>query len=372
MSNFTLWSIANIYYLLHRSTNTIVFSIFFILFFSTSLAKANEYNIGVFYFPGWKDKQPHAPAPYPWARLKMYPERKPMLGWYDEGNDLVMEQQLDWMQKYGIDFIVFDWYYGPERQIYLEQALAAYIRAPNREKVKFSILWANHDTMPKSKDDWLAMVRYWVKYYFKRPEYLKSDGKPVVYIFSADDLKKKAESFGLTSKDLLESAQALAKENGLLGINFIAGAGAYVPMITSYARDSGYTGFSAYNYHQGPNEQKQSHSYAELDLGYRAHWKRFSEKSTLPLIVPMTSGWDKRPWGGSKDAAHDNSLSTPQEFRKHLEAARQFMDANPLLTKKMGVICCWNEFGEGSYIEPTENGGFSYLEQVKQVFRNTK
>ena len=32
------------------------------------------------------------------------------------------------------------------------------------------------------------------------------------------------------------------------------------------------------------------------------------------------------------------------------------------------VICCWNEFGEGSYIEPTKKDGFSYLEKVKKVF----
>lgn len=358
--------------LTQRAIKPFLFLLFVFSLIAVNPAQAGDYQVGVFYFPGWKDKQPHAPAPYPWSRLKAYPEKKPMLGWYDEGDDMVMRQHLDWMAQYGIDFVVFDWYYGSERQVFLEHALAAYMRAPNRAKVKFSILWANHDSMPKSKDDWMAMVRYWVKYYFPRSEYLKADGKPVVYIFSADELKKKAEAFGSTTKDLLDSAQALAKENGLPGIDFIAGAGAHVPMITSYARDSGYAGFSAYNYHQGPDDQRQSHSYDELDRGYRAHWQRFAEKSTLPLIVPMTSGWDKRPWGGSKDAAHDNSTPTPQEFKKHLEAARQFMDVNPRLTKGMGVICCWNEFGEGSMIEPTESSGFSFLEQVKQVLGSKK
>lgn len=357
---------------LHRVAKPFLFLLFVLAHIPGNLVHAGEYHVGVFYFPGWKDRQPHAPAPYPWARLKAFPERKPLLGWYDEGDDAVMRQQLDWMAQYRIDFVVFDWYYGAQRQVFLEHALAAYMRAPNRDKVKFSILWANHDSMPKSKEDWLSMVRYWVKYYFPRPEFLTSGGKPVVFIFSADELKKKAEAFGSTSKDLLDSAQVLAKENGFPGIDFIAGAGAYVPMISSYARDSGYAGFSAYNYHQGPDDQRQSHSYDELDRGYREHWQRFAEKATLPLIVPMTSGWDKRPWGGSKDTEHDNSIPTPQEFKKHLEAARQFMDVNPRLTKGMGVICCWNEFGEGSMIEPTESSGFSFLEQVKQVLGSRK
>ena len=335
-----------------------------------SIAHANDYQIGVFYFPGWKDKQVGAPSPLPWETIKAFPEREPALGWYDEGTDDVMRQQLSWMQSYGIDFVVFDWYFVEGQKVVLDHALAAYMRAPNRSKTKFSILWANHSGMPKNLIDWQMMVGYWVKYYFPSPEFMKINDRPVVYVFSADSLRKQAESFGITTKDLLDNAQSLAHAAGFAGIEFIAGTGAYLSIIKTHAKDSGYSGFSAYNYHQGPltPDNTSSHSYKELDQGYRTHWQRFAQKGNLPLIVPMTSGWDKRPWGGSKDPAHDNSLSTPDEFGKHLEAAKSFMDANPTLTKHTGVICCWNEFGEGSYIEPTKKDGFSYLEKVKKVF----
>lgn len=330
----------------------------------------SDYQIGVFYFPGWKDNQIGAPSAHPWEPVKAFPERKPLLGWYNEGADDVMSKQLDWMRSYGIDYVVFDWYFGGDRKVHLDHALAAYLRAPNRDKVKFSILWANHDKMPKSREDWFSMVRYWVKFYFPRPEFLRVHAKPVVFVFSADMLKKQAEAMGATSKELLESAQEIAREAGLPGIYFVAGTGASTPMIDSFAKASGYSAFSAYNYHQGPGDLLPSHSYSELDEGYRNHWKRFARKANLPLIVPMTSGWDKRPWGGSKDPAHDNCLPTAGEFRKHLEAAKFFMDAKPALTQRMGVICCWNEFGEGSFVEPTEKMGFSYLEQIRSIFGN--
>lgn len=334
------------------------------------VAQANDYRVGVFYFPGWKDKQVGAPSALPWAPIKAFPQREPLLGWYDEGADNVMQQQLNWMQSYGVDFVVFDWYFIGGRKVVLEHALAAYLRAPNRSKTKFSILWANHSGMPKNMGDWQSMVWYWIKYYFPRPEYMRNNGSPVVFIFSADALKNQAATFGMTSKDLLENAQVMARAAGFPGIDFVAGTGAYLSMIDSFAKDSGYSAFSAYNYHQGPLSPNNtpSHSYKELDEGYRSHWQRFAEKGSLPLIVPMTSGWDKRPWGGSKDAAHDNSLSTPEEFSRHLEAAKNFMDANPELTSRMGVICCWNEFGEGSYVEPTKKDGFLYLEKIKKVF----
>lgn len=339
-------------------------------FLSGSAVAADDYKIGVFYYPGWKDKQAGAPTPTPWSRIQAFPEREPLLGWYDEGADDVMRQQLDWMQSYGVDFVAFDWYFVEGRKVLLEHALAAYLRAPNRAKTKFSLLWANHNGMPKNLLDWQTMVGYWVKYYFPRPEFLTVNGYPVIFVFSADSLKKQAEGFGTTSKELLDGAQSIARAAGFPGIYFVAGTGAYVSMIESYAKDSGYSAFSTYNYHNGPMAplNTPSKSFKELDQGYRAHWNRFAEKGSLPLIVPMTSGWDKRPWGGSTDPAHDNSLSTPDEFRAHLEAAKSFMDANPKLTNRMGVICCWNEFGEGSYIEPTKKDGFIYLDKVKKVF----
>lgn len=339
-----------------------------LLMFVTQTVRANDYDIGVFYFPGWKDRQLYAPSPLPWEPIKKFPEKEPLLGWYAEGSDDVMQKQIDWMSAYGIDYVIFDWYQGNDKKVYLKHAIDSYMRAPNRGKLEFTILWANHDVIPTKVDEWDFMVGYWVKYYFSRPEFKRIDGKPVVFIFSADMLKKQAEAFGYTTQSLFDRAQNIARAAGFSGIHFVAGTGTNRPMIDSYARNSGYQSFSAYNFHQGPNSPIQSHSYAELDRGYREHWNRFLLFGNLPLIVPMTSGWDKRPWGGSKDMLHDKSMSSPEGFELHLKAAKEFMDAMKKGTPKMGVICCWNEFGEGSYIEPTKVQGFSYLEKVKKVF----
>lgn len=329
---------------------------------------AGDYLVGTYYYPGWRDKQPHNISPTPWDAIKPYSEREPLLGWYDEGTDKVTQQHLEWMHDYGIDFVAYDWYWSKDNKVLLEHALASYLRAPNRDKVKFSLLWANHDGVPSSRENFEQMVTHWVKYYFSRPEYLRVDSKPVVFVFFADFLKKDASKFGATTKDLLDSAQEIAKQNGLAGIYFVAGTGAGSPMIDSYARASGYSSLSAYNYHQGLWSPVMSRSYPELDKYYQEHWGRFLTKGNLPLIVPITAGWDKRPWGGSKDPLHDLSVGTADQFEAHLKSAKATMDAATTASPKMGVICCWNEFGEGSYIEPTKKNGFSYLEKVKKVF----
>ena len=347
---------------------------FLFVFLVSYSVKADEYQIGVYYYPGWKNQQPHAISSLPWNAIKNFPEREPLLGWYNEGSDVnVVHKQIDWMSEYGIDYVVYDWYWGKDNIVYLEHALAAFMSAPNRTKLKFSLLWANHDGAPVNRENFQRMVEYWVRFYFKRSEYLKIENKPVIFIYSAEFLKKDAEKFGATSKELLDLAQTIAIKAGFPGIHFVAGANGLatpIPIMESYASSSGYLSFSTYNFHQNPLSPLMSHSYAELDLGYQEWWKRFSTFGSLPLIVPMTSGWDKRPWGGSKDPLHDNSLSTPEEFEAHLRAAKNHMDDSSQngFFPKMGVICCWNEFGEGSFIEPTKAQGYSYLEKVKQVF----
>ncbi len=57
----------------------IIISIFFWIHYAGILSNAKaEYQLGVYYFPGWKAQQPGAPAPQPWQRIKSYPERKPL------------------------------------------------------------------------------------------------------------------------------------------------------------------------------------------------------------------------------------------------------------------------------------------------------
>lgn len=336
---------------------------------------ASAASIGVYYYPGWRDDTLGNRSKFPWDELRAYPDRKPLLGYYAEGNVDVINRQLGWMSDAGIDFVVFDWYWNNRLGALQSHALDAYYQAPNRSLVKHAIMWANHSEFPEAPGEFEKMVRFW-RFYFRQPGYLQIDGRPVVIVMSAKQLDEKAKKFGSTAAALLSAGQSIAREEGFPGIYFVGGAGAYSPYVSNNPDPKtagGYSAFSSYNYHEagprvGQNARGLSHSYRELDLGYRDHWNWIVANSKVPYILPMTSGWDVRPWGGSKDAAHDNSLSTPDEFEVHLRAAKAVMDQSPQKTMGMGVICCWNEFGEGSFIEPTEQAGDEYLQRIRRVF----
>lgn len=338
---------------------------------SLSLTAFTAYaaDVGVFYYPGWD--RPNIDA---WEKIKPYPERKPLLGWYKEGSDQVTKTHLKWMDNYGVNFIAYDWYWdqrtGVENRTY---AIDSYIRNSKESNVEFALLWANHTNTPESREQFDEIIDYWIVHYFKNSKYKKIDNEPIVFIFSPDRLTKDAAKFGATPKELLARARDAAKRAGLNGIYFIGSAESNKNAVSLELPTQTYDAISSYNYQYAPSESLEnrvlSKSYDELSAGYLQTWSFILKNSPLPYVIPVTSGWDKTPWGGSQDPLHDRSFSTPEQFSKHLKQARQVLINNPTKTINTIVICCWNEFGEGSYIEPTKKFGFKYLEQVKSVLK---
>lgn len=325
-------------------------------------------KLGVYYFPGWRDRTPHAPADYPWERIKPYPEREPALGWYDEGSVSVMQSHVHMMADHGLSFVAFDWYWGRDDHVYLEHALRAFLKVADRRGIQFSLLWANHDGAPATLSNFDRMVSYWVKNHFKEPSFLRVDGKPVVIVFSANELDNQARALGFTPAALMSRAQGMAQSAGLPGIYFVAGTTSDEPKFPAFSQaDSGYSAITAYNLHWMPGASHAAYSYAELDAAYRKHWERYEKLGSLPVIYPFSSGWDKRPWGGSADPLADRSVATPDEFETHLRAGVQAIQKSG--SPHLGVICCWNEFGEGSYIEPTRSLGAAVLERVGRALK---
>lgn len=344
-----------------------------LLFFSALPCLAAEtYRLGVYYYPGWSPGIRGPDLPDPWLPIHAFPKREPLLGWYDDARVDVVEQQLQWMHQFGINFVIFDWYWNGTRAA-PETAVRAYLEAPSRTLVKYALLWANHFKAEDARKEWDDMVDFWLQSHLKNSEYVQIDGKPVVFIFSPDHLRDNAARAGTSARVLLDAAQAKARAAGLQGIYFVMGTQALEHWVKAFAMDSGFDALSAYNYHSGyagtaASGTRHSHSFKELDAGYRMQWKWIIENSRIPYFIPIGSGWDRRPWGGSTDPKHDQSVATPAQFEAHLRAAKSMMDAYPQKTQRIGVICCWNEFGEGAYIEPTRQGGFTFLERIRKVF----
>lgn len=62
--------------------------------------------------------------------------------------------------------------------------------------------------------------------------------------------------------------------------------------------------------------------------------------------------------------------NTPNAFRKSLEGVKAFLDRQKN-GKRIFTINAWNEWTEGSYLEPDTMNQYGYLEAIRKVFGST-
>ncbi len=317
-------------------------------------------EVGAYYFPGWK----HASQ---WQPIQRFPERKPVLGWYREGDPEVADWHIKWAVEHGITFFVYDWYWSQgARQ--LEHALHdGYFKARYRHLLKFCLLWANHNAPGTSSyEDCLTVTRYWIEHYFRRPEHLTFDGQPVMILFSPHRLTEDLGSEGV--KRAFEAMREECRRAGLKGLHLIACIGDLGGARTAAAE--GYDAVTAYNWpHLGMTGEGMFAPFETLVPAFRRQWEHLLAESPIPLTpLPICGGWDSRPWHGENNLVRFGR--TPELFRRHLLDAREVLHHQRPESKSQKAILieAWNEWGEGSYIEPHSEFGFGYLDAIREVF----
>lgn len=104
--------------------------------------------------------------------------------------------------------------------------------------------------------------------------------------------------------------------------------------------------------------------YGEGALALRIKW---DSTLTVPFIPCISVGWDdtpRRPKKGKESVIQIND--TPESFAAYLQKTREFVENHPDQSKFI-VINAWNEWVEGSYLEPDMRCVYGYLEAVKKV-----
>lgn len=323
----------------------------------------------------------------------------PLWGYTDESDPKVMEQKIAAAADHGIDAFIFDWYCyddGPFLDRPIDQG---FLKATNNSRIKFSFMWANHDwaelhpykkgtpqpvlypgrVTPRTFD---AICDRLIKDYFSHPSYWKIDGKPY---FSFYDLTKLLESFGSVkeTRAALDAFRAKAVAAGLPGLHLNAVAwgqpilpGEKVPVDSAaLVKDLGFDSVTSYVWVHHVGLPKQETDYNQARDDYFKYWAQADKKFSVPYFPNLTMGWDPSPRCNQSDTFDSsgypftNTISgnTPERFRDALEMAK-----GRLLGKADGPrilnINCWNEWTEGSYLEPDTVNGFKYLEAVRDVF----
>jgi len=323
-----------------------------------------DYQIGVFYFPGWqtgtifwKDllgtTDSHSPC-------QSWPERIPLLGLYPEEETWVADWHIKWAVEHGISFFAYDWFWQNNKP-HLDHAIQAHLQSPYKDLLKFCVMWANHDPFIPTMADLPNIANYWISNYFNQSNYLKFNDRPVVMVFLSDRIGGDPNN----TSAAISTIRTLVKNAGYPDILLIAISNDTPdPNLVNFFKSSGYNAYTPYNY---VKPDPQIASYDSMIDQYKTNWATALSIGGLPYIVPVTPGWDARPAQGSGAAVRTGS--TPDKFKVMLQSAKEFIDrSGGDIASKMLMIEAWNELGEGAYIEPTKQWEFGSLDALREVF----
>lgn len=299
-----------------------------------------------------------------WDRINPYPERKPILGFYDEGNPETADWEIKWMVEHGISYELFCWFrpYKSVGQPIKDPDLSAalnegFFNAKYSDQMKFAIAWENGASRVNDSSDFRNnVVPYWMEYYFKDPRYLVIDNKPVISIYSLSRLKS---FFGGTTAGVKAETDYLRQacvDAGFDGAILLISYSDSNPVTMGECKAAGFDAVYAYSWGSlsGHEEIQKTKLTQQRDAG------------SIDMVPVISMGRDDTAWGGSM-----GYFSTTDEFKSVAQWTKDTLmpslpDTSP--GKKMVLLDNWNEYGEGHFLLPTALNGFGYLDAVREVF----
>ena len=321
------------------------------------------------------------------------------LGFYDLRLPEIRQAQADMARENGVEgFMYWNYWFGNGKKI-LEMPIEELMRTAKPD-FPFCVGWANHDWSNKTwqktkrftkdtvflKQEYLGKQDYTDYFYYLLPmfrdhRYIKVDEKPLFYVFDPDSCPD--------MKEFIQLWQHLAEKNGIPGIHFVARADSIGKADEIYKKnfmnevkarydryiDMGFDAVSSMNFRRAEilatgffkkiirNIRRKifgyalnSHDYMKLTEHY------YTDEDKLDYVYPqITPRKDKTPRAGKNALVYTGS--TPEKFRiaikMALEKIKDKDDEHKFLNS-------WNEWGEGSYMEPDIVWGHQYLDVLRE------
>ena len=259
----------------------------------------------------------------------------PTLGAYDSHDPQLIEQHFRWAKAAGITGFIVSWWGQGDFQ---DRGMPLLLDAARRSGLSLSVYFEEvRPTNAPAPDGAIDPVLYVLERYGRDPAWLKVDGKPVIFIYgrAVDQLTLQGWETVVAQVNQRYAAGALFIGDG------ISAESARV-----------FDGIHTYN----PTGSTARNSAEEIRAWAQSTFVRWIEIAGGDRIacVTLIAGYD--------DSTQGRRLPRPITDRHDGETYRAMWEAAIAANPDWVLICSWNEWHEGSEIEPSAENGARELD----------
>jgi hypothetical protein len=324
----------------------------------------------------------------------------PAWGEFDESDPVWAAKEIDLAADHGITGFIYDWYWYDGKP-FLEAGLEqGFLQAPNRNRLKFALMWANHDWVhlfpnkagvkpellmsgSTNRESFSRQCDYVIKHYFSQANYYCINREPYYSLYELGTFIKGMGGVQ-EAHDALEEFRAKVKAAGFPGLHLNGIVWGVTVLPTELKLDNprevvqqlGFSSITSYawvHHFDLNNVNTNTRPYIEAAKANYAVWEEYATAFGIPYYASVSMGWDPSP-----RTAQDTPFkvtgypwtailegNTPAAFQTALERAKSHALKNqtPMIT-----INAWNEWTEGSYLLPDTVEGTGYLGAIQNIF----
>lgn len=284
----------------------------------------------------------------------------PLIGPYDSLDPALVEYQLASAWAAGIRGFVVDWY-GPNDVEGLDRAAFQVLQKIEDWQAHYGFQFylaltyeeqiLNRIPQAQQEETAVAHLRHVLESYARSPAYLTYQNTPVIFMFQAWTDGQP----GLLTPEQLQRVQASLPEFHLL---YMGAEQAYLPVTDGFYSWVGGTNSDPADWGEDyanwlfPEQDFQTAQHG-LDLTVGSVWAGFDDSGV--------NAWDVNGLGIPRFVERQDGLVYQQTWSLALQDKQTRQRAGPAWVQ----IVTWNDWNEGSEIEPSLEDGRFYLEQTQ-------
>lgn len=343
----------------------------------------SDYIVAAHYYAAWKKGA--AQLHNGFEDLHDYPERTPLMGYYDEENPEVCDWEIKWAVEHGINCFIHCWYRlknNTGKPVTVNDLRCghglheALFNAKYQKYMKFAIMfeaserWGGTD----EKDMLENLMPFWTEAYFKRENYLIIDNKPVLFVYDEGRLAKDAFPEPERQKHTFDLCREYAKKAGFDGMIFGFCNTSTEKADADEVINRGYD--FRFGYLSGYQTETDYPPAEEILNTQEDIHKELINIDKKRFVLTASCFWDPTPRYSQSwlDLGYTYTKEgriwylQPDEFREEIRRMKKIINKlpNDAWGKKIIMIDNWNEWDEGHFVAPSLQFGFKYLQAIRE------